>query len=157
MPLLLLIVMAPLAAPAKMMESRLGLGFRDSMAISGLPALAANYYPNSNIGLTGALGIDTEENNSKFGLQVGLRKRIFEEDQLNFYMGGAFTLLTQEVATVKKSGYELSALIATEFFLSGLENLGFNIEAGIGVSNVDKVRFRTLGQSFIGAGIFFYL
>ncbi|MBX3019098.1 MAG: organic solvent tolerance protein [Bdellovibrionaceae bacterium] len=147
----------PLVAQGKMMESRLGLGFRDSMAIAGLPALAMNYYPNSEFGMTGALGIDTEENNSKFGLQLGLRKRIFEEDQLNFYMGGAFTLLTQEVATVKKSGYELSALVATEFFLPGLENLGFNLEAGIGVSNVDKVRFRTLGQSFLGAGIFFYL
>lgn len=147
----------PFAAPAKDMESRLGLGFRDSMAIAGLPALAANYYPNPELGLTGALGIDTEENNSKFGLQLGMRKRIFKEDQLNFFMGGAFTLLTQEIATVKKSGYELSALVATEFFLTGLENLGFNIEAGIGVSNVDKVRFRTLGQSFLGAGIFFYL
>ena len=140
---------------AKSMDSRLGIGFRNSFAFD-LPALATNYYPNSNLGITGALGIDTEENNSKFGLQLGMRKRIFEEDQLNFYMGGAFTLLTQEVATVKKSGYELAALVASEFFLTGLENLGFNVEAGIAVSNLDKVRFRTLGHSFLNAGIIFY-
>jgi hypothetical protein len=151
-----ILVLLPAIGFTKVMDARLGVGFRDTFAIRDLPALAMNYYPNSGMGITGALGIDTEENNSKFALQVGLRKRIFEEDQLNFFMGGNFSLLTQEVATVKRSGYELSAVVATEFFLTGLENLGFNLEAGIGVSNLDKVRFRTLGHSFLDAGIIFY-
>ena len=140
---------------AKGMESRLGIGFRNSFPFN-LPAIAAQYYPNSNLGLIGALGIDTEEDNSKFALQFGLRKRIFEEDNLNFFMGGNFALLTQEIAKNKTSGYELSALVATEFFLAGLENLGFNMEAGVAVSNMEKVRFRTVGESFLTGGVIFY-
>lgn len=121
-----------------------------------LPSIATHYYPNSGTGITGALGIDTQENNSKFGIQLGLRKRIFEEENLNFYMGGNFSLLTQELGATKQSGYELGALVASEFFLAGLENLGLNFEAGIAVSNLDKVRFRTLGHSFLNAGMIFY-
>lgn len=142
-------------ASAKSMESRLGIGFKNGFPFD-LPALAAQYYPNSNMGLTGALGIDTQEDNSKFALQLGVRKRIFEEDQLNFFMGGNFTLLTQEIAKKKTSGYEISALVATEFFLTGLENLGFNMEAGVAVSNMEKVRFRTMGNSFLNGGVIFY-
>lgn len=142
-------------ASAKAMESRLGIGFRNSFPFD-LPALAAQYYPNSNLGLIGALGIDTHPDFSRFGLQMGIRKRIFEEDQLNFFMGGNFSLLSQEVAREKTSGYEISALVATEFFLTGLENLGFNMEAGVAVSNMEKVRFRTVGQSFLTGGVIFY-
>lgn len=140
---------------AKSMESRLGIGYRN-VGPSHLPALAMQYYPNSNLGLTGALGIDTAENNSKFALEFGLRKRIFEEDNLNFFMGGNFALLTEESNNSKKSGYEISAVVSTEFFLPGLENLGFNMDAGIGVSNIDKVRFRTVGNSFLSGGVIFY-
>lgn len=144
-----------LPAHAKNMDSRLGVGFRDAFPFQ-LPAIAMQYYPNSGFGVTGALGIDTQENDSKFGLQLGVRKRIFEEDQLNFYMGGSFSLLTREVGASKNSGYELAATIATEFFLTGLENLGFNLETGVAVSNLDKVRFRTVGDSFLRAGVIFY-
>lgn len=140
---------------AKNMESRLGVGVRNAFAFE-MPAIATIYYPNSNLGVIGALGVDTVENDSKFGLQLGLRKRIFEEDQLNFFMGGSFSLLTLETAGKKESGYELAATVASEFFLSGLENLGFNVETGVAVSNLDKVRFRTLGDSFLRGGIIFY-
>lgn len=143
------------SAYSKTMESRLGLGFHNSFPFE-MPAMAAHYYPNSNFGMTGALGIDTQENNSKFGLQIGLRKRVFEEDQLNFYMGGSFSLLTQEIAGAKKSGYELAALVACEFFLTGLDNLGFNVETGVAASNMDAIRFRTVGNSFLNSGIIFY-
>lgn len=140
---------------AKDLSSRLGVGFRDAFPFE-MPAIAVQYYPNSELGLFSALGVDTKENYSQFGLQLGVRKIIFKEDHMNFFMGGALSLLTQEIASVKNSGYDLAALVGGEFFLSGLDNLGFNFETGVAVTSLDKVRFRTLGDHVFRAGMIFY-
>jgi hypothetical protein len=50
----------------------------------------------------------------------------------------------------------MAAVFGGEFFLPGLESLGFNFESGAGVSNVGKTRFRTLGDSFVNVGMIFY-
>lgn len=140
---------------AKDLSSRLGVGFRNAFPFN-LPAIAVQYYPGPELGLLAAVGVDTQENNSLFGLQLGIRKIIFKEMQMNFFMGGTFSLLTQEVLSQKQSGYELAALVGGEFFLDGLENLGFNFETGVAVTSADKVRFRTLGEDIFRAGIIFY-
>lgn len=151
----LIVIFIGTGAHAKDLSSRLGVGYRDAFPI-GLPALAMHYYPNSDVGIVGALGVDTAEFNSRFGLLVGVRKIIFKEDNLNFFGGGNFSLLTVEVAGIKESGYELSGVVGSEFFLSGLDNLGFNVETGVAVTSLGKVRFRTLGDNFLRAGIIFY-
>jgi hypothetical protein len=46
--------------------------------------------------------------------------------------------------------------VGGEFFLNGLDSLGFTFETGVGVTNVKKVRFRTVGDSFVSAGMVFY-
>lgn len=149
-------------AEAKDMASRLGIGFRNAFPFS-MAAIAMHYHPGPELGLFGAVGVDTQEYNSKFGLQLGIRKIVFKEDHLNFFMGGSFSTLTQEVQSVtvansstKTSGYELAAIVGAEFFFTGLENLGFNMETGIAVVSMDKVRFRTVGDDFLRAGITFY-
>lgn len=140
---------------AKEMASRLGIGFRNAYSMD-LPSVATVYYPSSETALVGALGIDTEDMNSKFALSGGVRRIIFKEDNLNFFMGGILSFLSHETAGKTDSGFELSGLVGSEFFLAGLENLGFSLETGVGVTNVKKVRFRTLGDSFLRAGIMFY-
>lgn len=152
---LILVTFGAVSAQAKDLSSRLGVGFRDSFPFS-LPSLALHYYPNADVGLVGAIGVDTEDQNSKFGLMIGVRKIIFKEDNLNFFAGGHFSILTQEILGNKKSGYELAGIMGTEFFLSGLDNLGLNFETGIAVTNLDKVRFRTLADHLFRAGIVFY-
>ncbi len=140
---------------ARNLQSRLGIGYRNAYSID-VPSLAAVYYPSEDLGFVGALGIDTEDQNSKFALSGGVRKRIFEETNLNFFMGGIVSLISRETAGQTDSGFEISGIFGTEFFLPGLENLGFNLESGIGVTNVKKVRFRTLADHFFRAGIIFY-
>lgn len=152
---LVLVTFGVSVAQGKDLSSRLGLGFRDAFPFS-LPSIAMHYYPNSDVGLVGAIGVDTEDQNSKFGLLVGVRKIIFKEDNLNFFAGGNLAILTSETAGSKKSGYELAGIMGTEFFLSGLDNLGLNFETGIAVTNLDKVRFRTLADHLFRAGIIFY-
>jgi hypothetical protein len=140
---------------AKELASRLGVGFRTAPLVE-VPLVSLQYYPNSNTGLIAGLGVDTVEKNSKLALLGGLRQIIFKEKQLIFFWGGHLTMLTDEKNGESKSGYDLGLVFGSEFFFSGLENLGFNIESGFGVSNLDKPRFRTIGQSFVQAGVHFY-
>ena len=152
----LMLMLVGQGAFAKEMANRLGVGFRDSYTSMNLPSLSAQYYPNSQYGLIGAVGIDTEDSYSRFGFSGGIRKIIFMEENLNFFMGGLLSVISKETAGSTDSGFEIAATVGTEFFLTGLENLGFNVESGLGFSNVGKVRFRTLGDSFLKAGIIFY-
>lgn len=153
--ILALLVLASGVAQAKELSSRLGIGYRNAYSIN-LPSVATVYYPSSNWGLVGALGVDTKDQNSSFVFSGGLRKIIFMEDNMNFFMGGQLSILSQQTSVRTNSGFEIGALAGGEFFLQGLENLGFNFETGIAVSNVDTVRFRTMGDSFLAAGIIFY-
>lgn len=148
-------ILAPNLASAKELGSRLGVGFRNSYAFD-LPSLAVHYFPSSDLGVVGALGVDTEDQNAKFALSGGVRKILFKEDNLNFFMGGVLSLVSKETAGTTDSGFELAALVGSEFFFQGLDNLGFNFESGVAVTNVKKVRFRTMGDSFLRAGIIFY-
>lgn len=141
---------------AKDLSSRLGVGYRNSLVTMTLPSAAIFYYPSTEYSVYGTLGVDTEDNNSKFGFSVGSRRIIFREDNMNFFAGGQLGLVNQEVSGTKDSGYELAALVGGEFFLPGLDSLGFNFETGMGITTVKKTRFRTLGDSFITAGISFY-
>jgi hypothetical protein len=145
---------------AKELASRLGVGYRNALVTMSLPSIATIYYPSSDIGVIGSLGVDTDENNSKFGFSGGVRRIIFKEEHMNFFMGGNVALVNQEQTllgvTSKESGFEMSAVVGGEFFLQGLDSLGFNFETGMGITNVRKVRFRTLGDSFLNAGMIFY-
>lgn len=144
------------AASAKELTNRLGVGVKQNSALNNLPELATVYYPTPDIGVTGAVGIDTEKNASRFSFNGGVRRIIFKENQMNFYMGGRLGLVNIETAGDKKSGFELSGLFGGEFFFTGLDSLGFTFEGGVGVVSTGTVRFRTLGESPFSAGITFY-
>jgi hypothetical protein len=143
------------AASAKELTSRLGVGYRNCFVID-LPSVSAIYYPSSELGIVGALGVDTEDQASRFGVQVGLRKIIFKEEKMNFFMGTALAMTSRESAGQTDSGFALDAVVGSEFFLPGLDSLGWNIETGISVSNVRRVRFRTLADHMLRAGMVFY-
>jgi len=143
-------------AQAKELTSRLGVGYANQFS-TNLPSLAVRYYPDPKIGVGAELGVDTNEGNQKFGLAARLYRIVFTEDNLNFYMGTAAGVISEEQNNTTSSGFELSGYIGTEFFLPGLENLGFSFEAGVGVSSVSsQVRFRTIGDSPFQAGLIFY-
>ena len=143
-------------AQAKDLTNRLGVGYRDAYVSFSLPSIAAFYYPNPDLGILGSLGVDTQDQNSKFAMAVGVRRIIFKEDAMNFFMGGQVAMINNEVATAKDNGFEIAATVGGEFFLSGLDSLGINFETGVGITNVKKTRFRTLGESFLNAGMAFY-
>lgn len=150
------VMLAGFGAQAKEMNHRLGVGPKQPFTIT-TPAIAIHYFPNTDYTITGALGIDTSKGSSSFGLQGGIRRILFEERNLNFFVGGAFGVISQESGGDNNSGFELMALSGAEFFFEGLENLGFNFEMGVGVQSLKSSnRFATIAHSPVTAGLIFY-
>ena len=143
---------------SKDMSNRMGVGYANPFGLTeDLPSLAMRYYPNAEYGLQGTLGVDTEDDNSRFGFQAKIMKTLFREDHMNFYTGAAAGLVSQEVNGKNDSGFDLAGIMGAEFFFAGLENLSFNFEAGVGVTSIsNEVRFRTIGDHPLRAGVFFY-
>ena len=141
---------------AKDLASRLGVGYRNSLVTTDLPSMAVFYSPNNDVQVLASLGVDTQEDNSKFGFLGGVRRVIFKEENMNFFLGGNVAMVNSEVAAKKDSGFELAGLVGGEFFLHGLDSLGFQFESGVGITTVGKTRFRTTGGSFLNAGMAFY-
>lgn len=152
----LTLLVLPHQALAKDLANRLGVGYRNSLVTFDLPSLAVFYSPNNDVAVLGSLGVDTQNENSKFALLGGVRRIIFKEESMNFFMGANIAMVNSEVAASKDSGFELAGLVGGEFFLHGLESLGFQFETGVGITTVGKTRFRTLGNSFLSAGMAFY-
>lgn len=140
---------------AKDLTNRLGVGYRDTLT-TGRPALAVQYYPTREYGVIGAIGVDTQDQNSSSSFEGGVRRMIFREDNMNFFMGGTMAMISATTSGVSQSGYELGAHVGGEFFLTGLDSLGFNFQVGVSVASTNKVRFRTTADSPITAGIIFY-
>lgn len=159
--LFLLILSTGSHAFAVDLTNRLGLGFSQQMGAVDIPMITAHYYPNQRFAISAALGIDTKKDDSKFGALVKIRRMIFMENQMNFYMGAAsgFSSHEEQVGAVyeDKSNFEFSAIVGGEFFLTGLDSLAFTFETGIGIITGDGgSRFRTIGDDLFSAGIIFY-
>lgn len=149
------------SAQAVDLTNRLGLGFSQQMGAVNLPMITAHYYPNQRFAMSAALGVDTRKDDSKFGALFKLRRMIFMENQMNFYMGAATGFSSHEelegTSYQNKSNFEFSALLGGEFFFTGLDSLAFTFETGIGIITGDGgSRFRTIGDHPFSAGIIFY-
>lgn len=140
---------------AKELANRLGVGVKKNTSLD-LPELAAVYHIAPDISIAGGLGIDTEKDNSKFTFNAGVRRVVFKEEHMNFYMGGSVGIVNFETVGKKQSGFELNALFGGEFFFTGLDSLAFTFEGGVGVISADNVRFRTIADGPFNAGIIFY-
>lgn len=146
---------ASFVVSAKEMPNRLGLGIKNNSTFN-IPSITAIYFPNRDVALAAGIGIDTKKDYSKSIFDVGARRIIFREENMNFFFGGQLGIINNEEAGDKTSGYEILALFGGEFFFSGLENLGFTFAGGVGVSNLKNTRFKTTADSPIQAGITFY-
>lgn len=140
---------------AKDLGSRLGVGIKNN-ASEDVPSLAVVYFPNNDFAVTGGMGIDTQKNQSKFVFSGGVRKILFRENQMNFYFGGQMGIVNYEYSGDKQNGFELNAVFGGEFFLAGLDSLGFTFEGGAGIASLKEVRFRTIADTPLKAGMIFY-
>ena len=154
-----LLVMSVIAmgsvATAKDLTHRLGVGFKNNTSVS-IPSLAGVYYYSKDLAFTASVGLDTQKNASTFQASGGARYIMFFENNMNAYVAGQFGVINSEDATGKATGVEILGTGGVEFFFTGLENLGFTIEAGLGLSTLRNTRMRTVADDPLRAGFTFY-
>jgi hypothetical protein len=82
-----------------------------------------------------------------------LFRNLFFEPNLNFYFMGGFGILNSN----NIGGIELLTGMGIEFFLPAIESVGFSVEMGATFDNsTGEYAIKTLGASFLDAGIHFY-
>lgn len=142
-------------AYSKNLSSRLGVGFIDqfsnSTPLKQVPAISAKYGLTKEINILGAFGLNTLDPTA---LTLGAKvfKNIFYETNINFYGAAGIGYLKRD-----ESGVEFLGLLGAEFFIPGLESLGFSFEAGASLSNATgSFALKTVGFSFLNAGTHFY-
>jgi len=142
---------------AKNLEQRFGAGvsFHD---FQKTPALSLRYAASPYFFSDFLAGFDSDDRVNLALLGVKIARHVILEENMNLYLGlGAFYLSAKpEGSTRLQSGLEFDALLGAEFFLAGIPNLGFVLETGIGLRNLDKMTVRTLGSGFLGAGMHYY-
>jgi hypothetical protein len=153
----ILAAFSPALAEAKDMHGKLGLGyngeFENSNLTGGVPGVSIKYGITRDIATELVVGVaTTTPSNSVVG--VKFFKNLFYETNLNFYffLGGGI------LSGVGRTGAQFLGGFGTEFFIPGIESLGFSVETGGSFENVSSGNFvlRTLGVDFLSAGIHFY-
>jgi len=157
---------------------RTGIGFRQAFFSSRYSApteLSLKFKVSDKQALSPYLGFNlSADGNTAWGL--GLGTRIYfdfvKEKQIEFFgLGGVGLLVGSSETTavigqnqVSSSdtyvGFDFLAGFGTEFFLSGIPNLGFSLEAGLDFSLVHQdgdnfIEIGTVGQA-LNAGIHYY-
>lgn len=142
---------------ARDLHGRLGLGYNAQFANyresgSQVPGVALKYAFTKDLAIEGVVGVaTTKPGNSVIGLKFF--KNIFFETNLNFYFMAAGGLVTAN----HKSGADFQSGFGAEFFIPGLESIGISMEVGGQLTNITgSFVFRTLGASFLHAGMRFY-
>jgi hypothetical protein len=140
---------------AKDLAGRLGVGFNNQFSNSSasrrIPALSAKYGVAKDLHFQGLVGFDTS---SPSGVTLGgkLYKNVFYETNLNFYTAIALAYIKET-----RSGMELLGVFGAEFFIPGVDSLGFLFEAGASASNITgSFALKTVGFTFLHAGMHFY-
>ena len=144
------------AVQAKDLRGRYGVGFNQQFG--HVSALSARYaLPTSshvmNVHLEGNFGLDTGEKDAGGDVFYGARVLygVLAEDNMNLFVaGGAGGLTNGDTNTVR-----IQPSIGTDFFLFGLDNLGFTIESGMNLDLGQHSRVRTTASMAAGAHYWF--
>ncbi|OFZ21727.1 MAG: hypothetical protein A2X94_15685 [Bdellovibrionales bacterium GWB1_55_8] len=143
-------------ALAKDLQGRLGLGynsqFANATAENGVPGISLKYGLTRDLAAAAVLGMTTASPSNSV-TAVKFFKNLFYETNLNFY----FTTGAGILSGGGKSGVEFLGAFGAEFFIPGIESLGFSFETGGSLDNLgDGFALKTHGASFLDAGIHFY-
>lgn len=141
---------------ARDLHGRIGLGYNAEFANlqkqNGAPGLSIKYGMTRDIAVEGVLSLATT-NPANSATAIKFFKNIFFETNLNFYFMIGGGILNAE----KKSGAEILGGFGAEYFIPGVDSLGMSMETGVSFNNISGTyALRTLGFSFLNAGMHFY-
>jgi hypothetical protein len=142
------------------MQGRLGFGFNrqfsnySASTPNAVPGISLKYGLTRDIATEFVVGVaTTSPGNSVTG--VKFFKNFFYESNLNFY----FTLGAGILGVAGETRSEFLTGLGAEFFIPGIESLGFSFEAGGSFTNANTAgtfALKTFGASFLEAGMHFY-
>jgi hypothetical protein len=148
---ILVIFLGSPAAFARDLQGRIGLGYNAQFA-NKLPGVSLKYGLTRDIAAELILAIATTSP-SNSATAIKMFKNLFLENNLNFYfmLGGGIINVSSQ------AGVSLMAGFGVEFFIPGIDSLGFAVETGAAFDNASGgYALKTLGMSFLDAGIHFY-
>lgn len=152
----LLVALLPLTAQAKDLRNRWGIGFNQHFG--GQSALSVRYGlpmpdPAMNAQLEAFGGFQTGSLTNPPWLVVGGRflYGFVAEDNLNLYGIAGGGLLSQSNATMAR----VQPALGVEFFLFGLENLGFQTEWGVNIDVGNPTGVATTASAAVGVHYWF--
>lgn len=156
-PFALLCLLAPSVASAKDLGGRVGVGFIHSFGDQS--ALSVRYGlplgdPALNVQLEAFGGFAA--NTASTGWLVAGGRGLYAvvvEDNLNLYVGAGAGLLTDQAT--RQQALRIQPTMGAEFFLFGLENLGFMTEWGINVDLGDATGVSTAANAGVGVHYWF--
>ncbi len=145
--MLLALLLSISTADAKDLRSRFGVGFHQQFG--SVTALSARYgfpgaKPTNNVQLEADLGLDLSSGNpAQFFAGGRLLYSVVAEDNMNLYLGagGGYGVTgTEGVVRIQPA-------VGAEFFLFGLENLGFSVEWGVTIDLGSTWALKTVGTA----------
>jgi hypothetical protein len=143
-------------AEARDLRGRVGLGYNAQFSnmdvAGGVPGLAVRFNMSREMAFEAIFGINTGTvANSAVGGKFYIN--LHHENYVTFYSTVGLGYLTGGGS----SGIELLGGIGAEFFIPGLESIGFSFEAGVSGENLTQsFAIKTYGDSFVTAGVRFY-
>lgn len=152
---------APASSYKSYSNSRIGVGFNSQLSQAGVNSVSVRYWADDRIGFDGMLGFALGDNNKYFDLGGKILFVLRKEQNASIY---GFGLLGIENASTKNpftgdttsdTGVTVAGGLGAEFFLTGLPNLGFSTELGLGYNSTSKI-FGTFGNWIPSAGVRYY-
>jgi hypothetical protein len=156
--LLLLIAAICIATPAhsKDLRGRSGVGFNQQFGhVSALSVRYGLPTPNPviNVQIEGAFGLDTAASEDGGNVFAGARilYGFLAEDNMNLFAGGGLGIVTEQ----NQNTIRIQPTMGADFFLFGLENLGFTIEWGLNLDVGPTSGVSTTAAAAAGAHYWF--
>lgn len=151
--LLICLCALPATATAKDLSGHFGVGFNNQFA--HIPALSARYVlplHDLHIGVEGHFGTSILKGMDNAGF-AGARViwGLVREDNMILHLGVGGGIWGEG----NTSSFRLQPVVGAEFFLYGLENLGFLVEWGVTVDLGDENRVNTTSTA-PSAGLHYY-
>lgn len=153
----ILIAACPHRTEARDLHGRIGLGYNAQFSATssqnGVSAVSFRYGLAPRLNLQAIAGFYSGSAGSSV-VAAKIMPTLLSEPYINFYFLGGVGL----VSTGSKSGTEWIGGLGTEFFIPGIESVGFSFETGISIENLTSNSYvvKTFGLSFINAGMHFY-
>jgi len=120
---------------------RLGVGGTSQLA-SGHPSISFKVQSKRESAWGGVLSLDSNSNNTNFGIGPKFYRLLFDEPHLNFYTA----LFASYLRENDKSGHQVDGTLGTEAHIPGIESLGIALDVGLSWNKVNDIsRIETVG------------